>query len=267
MTVSVLCIIRMLSLDFATHLGSDVCKRHIERCARGLYSRKSRGSAPQPPQTPTADISHNYENQEEPESVAIQEDSTVGDAQESVNNQGHQQPAPTLTFPAQDAQTAAALDQLISDHQHHQQGVSVPSHALAFDMSADLPDLPDLPDLTDEYWAGPLLNFPQLQPTNSEGSPSSIRSTYSSHRISPRVAAPHASAYFAHFHHYMPIVHRGSFSLISSPELLVSIVVAIGTRYASHIQPHSTSGAQAHRLGNETWRSGLNSLAKMVGMA
>lgn len=137
--------------------------------------------------------------------------------------------------------------------------VSASSPALHFDISAGLPDL------TDEYWAGPLLNFPQLQPANPGDSPSSSRGTYSSHRILPRVAAPHASAYFSHFHHYMPIVHKGSFSLVSGPELLVSIVVAIGSRYASHLQPQGTSAVDAHNFGNDTWRTGLNALAKMVG--
>ncbi|CAK4033647.1 specific RNA polymerase II transcription factor [Lecanosticta acicola] len=80
-------------------------------------------------------------------------------------------------------------------------------------------------------------------------------SLYSRYDIPPRVAASDVAAYFAHFHAFMPVIHRPSFSLYTSQEMLVSVVIAIGSMYAPS-KDRSATRQKSHRM----WSDGIKSL-------
>ncbi|KAL4819978.1 fungal-specific transcription factor domain-containing protein [Aspergillus spinulosporus] len=93
-------------------------------------------------------------------------------------------------------------------------------------------------------------------------SPQAYSASPSSH-VDGESTALHVKAYFEHFHSLLPLLHRPTFSLSSTPELLVNIVSVIGSLYST-LPYDSSDGATSEQWRRDTWKRGNRELQRMV---
>lgn len=114
----------------------------------------------------------------------------------------------------------------------------------------------------------------QLRDTVSHAQPASPQSAYVvlSCRLDRELTGGHRhrthgdtasyiKAYFENFHPAFPLLHRPTFSISSSPEILINIVAVIGSLYST---PSNSSDLEACQWRRDTWKRGSRHLHDMV---
>jgi hypothetical protein len=69
--------------------------------------------------------------------------------------------------------------------------------------------------------------------------------------------------YFEHFHPSFPLLHRPSFTVSSTPKLLLTAVTVIGSLFSPNLYDHEETQAFSH-WRQDVWRSGQEELQQMV---
>ncbi|KAI1370861.1 hypothetical protein F4677DRAFT_338783 [Hypoxylon crocopeplum] len=78
-----------------------------------------------------------------------------------------------------------------------------------------------------------------------------------------RDANAHITAYFEYFHPVLPLVHRATFDISSTPKPLVNIIIVIGSLYSVRFFPENETSALI-RGGQELWQQGSEELRRLV---
>lgn len=207
----------------------------MERCARGLHSGKKRHQGP----STEADTSVMDENEgtdlqagtatipPSPPDISIEAGTYEGD----VGNG----PVPSGPEP-QEIQPTSLPMHTETQFQYDDSFYFVPSPQMEqvspLTMRLDQPIMPLFPD--------PAVEMPTVNP------------------LSPRAVAPHVASYFTHFHAFFPILHKPTFSLSSSPKLLLSAVVAIGGLYSAQASQSDTT--QSRKDSHKLWTEGVKQI-------
>ncbi|KAI0126252.1 hypothetical protein BJ170DRAFT_685486 [Xylariales sp. AK1849] len=74
----------------------------------------------------------------------------------------------------------------------------------------------------------------------------------------------HVAAYFEYFHSSLPILHRASFDVASTPNILVNIVTAIGSLYSGQGSSPKYDGSTSVRKSHDLWQDGLEELQRSI---
>ncbi|KAL4752276.1 hypothetical protein BDW72DRAFT_212158 [Aspergillus terricola var. indicus] len=123
-------------------------------------------------------------------------------------------------------------------------------------MLADL--TPQIPTnslvVPENTWATEHITLPE-SPQAYSGSPSLV--------VDGESTALHVKAYFEHFHPLLPLLHRPTFTISSTPQLLVNIVSVIGSLYST-LPYDSSDRATSEQWRRDTWKRGNRELQHMV---
>ncbi|KAL4874791.1 hypothetical protein BJY04DRAFT_233270 [Aspergillus karnatakaensis] len=148
---------------------------------------------------------------------------------------------------------------LASQKDQPQQGHQrVPTPPEMEDVTPSLQDASLL--LPDSTWQPDQLTYTTDGSQAYSGSPSSIRTA----SVNGETTSSYLKAYFDHFHPSLPLLHRPTFSLNSAPELLVNVLMVIGSLYSRAYSNGDWEASEHWR--RSTWKSGIRDLQRMVAV-